>query len=135
VRCSAWLARLGGLLEQHNLRIAAAIGAGELTGPGLDERIVALEQSLVQRALHATPAPHGSFADVEGELDALLNPPWLSILHVCPPVRWYSSVLLTVRAQIRLPLRFAVQSHREKIGIALVNHVREDVAAHRLLRR
>jgi len=96
----------------------------------LDERIVSTEQSIVERSLQdARRSRLTAYQQLLLELDALLNQQsWLSSLHFSPVVRWYSRVLAGVRFELKSPIEFARKLHREKIGIALINALRQGPA-------
>lgn len=126
--CAAWLAELGASLERVNRSIAEAVHQGRLTGPALDERIVAIEQSAVEQSLERskTSGTCAYFA-VLPALDGLLNhQSWISTLHFSPAVRWYRRVLTGVRNELRSPIEFARQRHREQIGMALISALRRE---------
>jgi hypothetical protein len=120
--CADWLSELGAALESVNRSIAAAVHNGDLTGPELDERIVFIEQSVVETSLRRARASQTqAYLNVLPALDALLNhESWLSAWHFSPAVRWYRRVLAGAREELRSPFEFARQCHREKIGMALI---------------
>jgi hypothetical protein len=134
--CSHWLSELGTSLEIVNRSIADAVHTGRLGGPGLDERIVSIEQSVVERSLQWAKASRaGAECDVLPTLDALLNHRgWISTLLFSPAVQWYRRVLAEVRHELKSPIEFARQLHREKIGIALIGALQREEAssAHRI---
>jgi hypothetical protein len=121
--CTDWLSALGASLETTNLSIADAVNSGRLTGRALDERIVSTEQSIVERSLQdARRSRLTAYQQLLLELDALLNQQrWLSSLHFSPVVRWYSRVLAGVRFELKSPIEFARQIHRETVGMALIS--------------
>jgi hypothetical protein len=131
--CAGWLSDLGASLETLNGSIADAVSAGSLTGPGLDKRLVSLEQSFVERSLEgARTSRTNAYFEVLPALDALLNEQgWLSMLHFSSAVRWYRRVLSDLRDELRSPIEFARQAHRERIGLALIDALRreEDLSA------
>jgi hypothetical protein len=126
--CADWLSDLGASLETVNCSIADAMHSGRLTGPALDKRIVSLEQSVVEQSLEdARTSQTAVYFEVLPALDALLNQQgWLSMLHFSPTVRWYRRVLSEVRDELRSPIEFARQAHREKIGLALIGALRRE---------
>jgi hypothetical protein len=122
--CSAetwrWLAETGALLEAANVSVARDLICERCPGPALDERIVSFEQAIFRIKTA------GRTSRMLAELDAGLNfacPAWLTSLS---DVRWYSHVLITVRAQLRTPIHFAEQVHREAIGMALIATLKRD---------
>jgi hypothetical protein len=126
--CADWLSDLGASLETLNCSIADAVSTGRLTGPGLDKRLVSLEQSVVEQSLEGARTSRSRvYFEVLPALDALLNQQgWLAILHFSSTVRWYRRVLSEVRDELRSPIEFARQTHREKIGLALVGALRRE---------
>jgi hypothetical protein len=126
--CTDWLSALGAALETTNLSMADAVNSGRLTGRALDERIVATEQSIVERSLQAARSSRlAPYAQLLLELDGLLNrQSWLSALHFSPVVRWYSRVLAGVRSELNSPIEFARQAHREAVGLALITAMRRN---------
>lgn len=126
--CAAWLLDLGASLETVNRSIAEAVHAGRLAGPALDEQIVSIEQSAVERSLQSAMEAQGSvYRGVVPALDAILNhQSWISTLHFSSAVRWYRRVLAGVRHELQTPIEFARQFHREKIGMALIAALRRD---------
>lgn len=124
VETQHWLATTGALLERRNLAIASAVASGALTGPSLDGRIVAIEQSVVEEALQS-PGAAVIYPRIKSELNALLNhrcpAAWL---HLRPEVSWYRRVLAGVRTGLDSPLDFSSQAHREAIGMALIAALR-----------
>jgi hypothetical protein len=121
-----WLAGTGALLEAENVAIADALYRGRLGGPSLDARIVSIEQGIVEAALQAASgSPHHS--RLLAELNAHLNYGCSAArMHFNSGVRWYSRVLSAVRAELAGPLDFAVQGHREAIGLALIARLRRE---------
>lgn len=127
-RCAAWLSELGSSLETVNRSIADSVHSGRLAGPALDERIVSIEQSVVERSLRSARTVRASpYGEVLPALDALLNHrSWIAALHFSPAVRWYRRVLTEVRDELRSPIEFARQLHREKIGLALIGALQRE---------
>jgi hypothetical protein len=120
-RCAGWLADLGSSLETLNRSIAEAVHLGCLAGPGLNARIVSIEQAVVEQSLQRARASRTSdYFDVLPVLDALLNRGWMPTYHFSPAVRCYRRVLAQVRDELRSPIEFARHQHREKIGMALI---------------
>lgn len=120
--CCRWLWNIGALLETINFALANEVGKGSLCGPGLDERLIGIEQSAVEDALQRarTRGRPAGYADFALQMNDLLNNgPWMGALHFSPKVRWYSRVLVSVREQLAAPLDFARQQHREAIGVRL----------------
>ena len=126
--CADWLLDLGASLETLNRSIAEAVHAGRLAGPALDEQIVSIEQSAVERSLQrAMNTRESGYRQVLPALDAILNhQSWVSTLHFSSAVRWYRRVLAGVRHELQAPIEFARQLHREKIGMALIAALRRD---------
>lgn len=126
--CADWLSDLGASLETVNCAIADAVCSGRLTGLALDKRIVSLEQWVVEQSLEGARSSRTAvYFEVLPALDALLNQQgWLSILHFSSTVRWYRRVLSQVRDELRSPIEFARQAHREKIGLALIGALRRE---------
>jgi hypothetical protein len=126
--CAHWLSDLGASLETVNRSIAEAVHTGRLAGPALDERIVSIEQSVVERSLDRARASRTSaYCEVLPALDALLNhQSWMSTLHFSSTVRWYRRVLAGVRHELKSSIEFARQRHREKVGMALISALRRE---------
>jgi hypothetical protein len=126
--CADWLLDLGASLETVNRSIAEAVRTGRLAGPALDEQIVSIEQSAVERSLQSAMEARGNtYRKVLPALDAILNhQSWISTLHFSSAVRWYRRVLAGVRHELQTPIEFARQLHREKIGMALIAALRRD---------
>jgi hypothetical protein len=108
--------------------MATAIQAGMLSGARLDEKLVWVEQSIVERSLQCARVRRPSvYIDVLPTLDALLNRgARFSLLYFRPAVRWYSGVLAGVRDELNAPLEFARQAHRERIGLALIRALQRE---------
>jgi hypothetical protein len=124
--CVGWLLDMGASLETTNRSIAEAVLTGRLAGPALDQRIVSIEQSAVERSLQSAKAAQ-AYPAVLPALDALLNhQSWISTLHFSSAVRWYRRVLAGVRHELQSPIEFGRQLHREKIGMALITALRRD---------
>jgi hypothetical protein len=67
-------------------------------------------------------------------LDALLNhQSWISTFYCSAAVRWYRRVLAGVRHELKSPIEFARQRHREKVGMALISALRREEAPAALL--
>jgi hypothetical protein len=129
--CTAWLWELGTSLETVNRSIAESVQTGRLVGPALDQRIVSIEQSVVEQSLQSARTSCASaLVEVLPALDGLLNHRgWISTLHFSPAVRWYRRVLAAVCDELRSPIEFARQRHREKIGLALISALQCDERA------
>ena len=123
-----WLAGTGELLEAANLNMATALDTVGLEGPSLDASIVSLEQSMVEIALRkARTAQPRLYSKVSCELDTLLNTgSWPALLRLSTTVNRYCQVLSAVRRQLAGPIEFAVQQHREAIGMALITSLRQE---------
>jgi hypothetical protein len=126
--CADWLSELGTSLETVNRSLAEAVHTGHLVGPALDQRIVSIEQSAVEQSLErARTSGTSAYLRVLPLLDALLNHRSLiSTLHFSSAVRWYRRVLAQVRDDLRSPIEFARQAHREKIGLALISALQRE---------
>jgi hypothetical protein len=134
--CAGWLWDLGASLETVNRSIAEAVHTGRLAGPALDQRIVSIEQSAVERSLQSAKGARGNaHLEVLPALDVILNhQSWISTLHFSAAVRWYRRVLAEVRHDLQSPIEFARQLHREKIGMALIAALRRDELSRGALR-
>jgi hypothetical protein len=118
--CIPWLSTLGASLQRTNSAIARALRRGDIAGPALDEKIVSIEQSQVERSLLLAQS-RSFYPQLLVELDTLLNEHIvIAALHFSAVVRWYGRVLASVRAELQAPIAFDRQIHREKIGLALI---------------
>jgi hypothetical protein len=121
-----FLNELGALLEAMNVHYAREIKAGTASCRSLDYYLVSSEQRLAQTYVDAHQGlPQGNWERVRRELNALLNKhPLASFVS-----RWsvrgrhFYSVLKDVRRDIGVALDFADESHRVRIGLALIQHI------------
>lgn len=125
----AFLSELASSLEPVNLHYARRIRDGDLCGPRLDRALVCLEQQHVQRwgQRWAARSPLGWRA-VRHELNALLNAYHpMTLLAPCLPCgRQLLSVLTAARQDLGVDVDFANDSHRIRIGYALVQYLHKD---------
>jgi hypothetical protein len=126
-----WLAGLGELLEAANLALVSMVETAALEGLSLDAAIVAHEQSIVAQALREAHAVQPALYErMMSELDLLLNTATRpALLRLSTDVNRYCRVLSTVRRQLACPIEFALQRHREIIGMALIQSLREETAS------
>ena len=119
---------VSGQLERLNFDIAYQLESGALSGSNLDAYIVRQEQNAVQGALDGLRASDPkSYESLISEVNGLLNGEGYSGLagSVYSSDREYQGVLDGVREQLGGDIDFANQDHREAIGMALIEHVRD----------
>jgi len=115
-------------LETLNKQSALAIESGQLGGPGLDARMVHIEQTAVQGSLNQLRDNNStSYKAVVDGANALLNPSGidkaLSNSHSTDAA--YGRILDGVRQNLGRNIDFSSQSDREAIGNAVIRFVRE----------
>lgn len=115
-------------LERPNGVMALRVANGELTGRGLDARLVRYEQSLVQAELNsfAKNNPAG-YKEAVAEINGLLNAGGAARAagSLFPSDRRYMRVLDGVREKLGRDIDFSKQSDREAIGNALIKEARQ----------
>ncbi len=123
-----FLNELGAMLEAANVSYAAKISRGLARGAVLDDVLVREEQSLVRvhvEAHRARGANH--WHQIRRYLNGLLNrlgcASVLSRWLICH--RHYCAVLTMIRNDMGIPLDFADESHRVRIGLGLIHHIRQ----------
>ena len=120
----AFLLDAGRVLETLNTEIADELIERPVASDNLDVRLVAIEQSALERVLRtlqATDAP--AHAVVTAQLDRLLDTSrwcYLRLFDLHPGTCVYERVLTRVRRELRRPIRFALQSDREHIGRTVI---------------
>ena len=131
-KCVAWLFELGAVLESQNLSIAAAITDEPTAGAQLDQRMVAIEQTLVEDSLRISQLQHrGSYSRLLVNLNSLLNRSWFASFHFSATVRWYWQVLAEVRNDLAVPINFSEQYHRERLGMGLIRALHRESSVQR----
>jgi hypothetical protein len=112
-----------------NQDISRSLQNGTLAGKDVDSRIVEMEQTVVQEMLDdfSSNDPAG-YDTLISEINAALNPS--GVLEIVTQVygtdKAYGTILDKVRDSLGSDIDFANQSHREAIGNALIDHVREN---------
>ena len=121
-----FLENVGAGLEKMNLAEAHAIEQGTLHGPGLDTRMVHLEQTEVQKQLDSLRKsdPVG-YAKAIKQINGALNSGSRQAVGglFFPTDKAFNKVLGTVRHQLNRNIDFSRQSDREAIGNALIKNV------------
>jgi hypothetical protein len=131
-RSLSFLSEVGAALEADNLHYARLIG---LRAPGgvLDEALVRAEQRRLQDYVRAHQAQRSQkWTVIRGELNGLLNIRYAGAFLS----RWWQCggsllrVLRDVRGQLCSDLDFADESHRIRIGLGLIEHIRLEQQPH-----
>jgi hypothetical protein len=122
-----FLSEVGSALENDNLLYARQIS---LRPPGraFDYALVRAEQDRVQEYVrsHQEQWPQ-KWEGIRSELNGLLNRYAVSFLsRWCDGAGRLFRVLREVREQISMELDFADESHRIRIGLGLIEHIRRD---------
>jgi hypothetical protein len=126
------LGSLGDSLEISNRQLAKRVLGERRSGVHLDERMVEVEQSLVERFLERTAdAEPNALRQAIAEYDVLLNlqAPWSICGSVFPGIGGYLAALRRVRGRVGPPLRFVQLAHRILIGQQLIAGIREGIIA------
>jgi len=126
---ASYLASLSAMLEGLNRNVAGSIMAGGLQGPGLDARIVHMEQTAVQGELdklsESDPRQYKSFI---GSMNSLLNGKGFvdrAASKAFGTDRAYGRILDRVREGLGRDIDFSKQSDREAIGNKVIDHIRK----------
>ena len=126
-RCIAFLQEAGSVLESLNLSYARKIGFSQ-SGQSLDHALVRAEQRELQHQvrLREVSIP-GEWASIRGELNVLLNAPYLPRLsRWCLDAGTLGWILRHARQQAGRELDFATEAHRVSVGLMLVDHIRHE---------
>ena len=110
----------------QNAAALSDIMAGRLSGPGLDNRMISMEQTKVQSMLDALPADSRT-ASV-GSINSAFASRIAAASVINSSDRAYNSVLSGVAKSLGRPIDFGKQSDREAIGKALVGELRKSGA-------
>jgi hypothetical protein len=124
----SFLSEVGAALEIDNLTYARQISFRPL-GKTFDYALVRAEQGRLQEfvRVHQERRPQ-EWGATRRELNGLLNDRYAASLFS----RWCEStgglfrVLRKVREQVRMQLDFADETHRIRIGLELIEHIRRD---------
>jgi hypothetical protein len=126
--CSfAFLNEVGAVLEMDNVHYARAI-LRRTPGKTLDQALVYAEQRQLQQfvRLYQTQRPR-QWEFVRRQLNGLLNDRYVaSLSRWCHASQRLVRVLAKVRGEVGRDLDFALESHRIRIGLALIENIRED---------
>jgi RHS repeat-associated protein len=120
---------VGQRLEQFNEGAALMIVTGSMSGPGLDQKMVHNEQTIVQGELDKLKQSNpNAYTKTISEINSALNPNnpfkgWLSSRF--PTDKAFQGVLNGVRKNLGRNIDFSKQSDREAIGNALIKHIRQ----------
>jgi hypothetical protein len=128
-RSFTFITEVGAALEIANLQYAGEINKQSPSRQTLDHALVCAEQRLLQFYVQAHQAqrPH-HWESIRRELNALLNDRYAaSLLSPSFGNRCFARVLQEVRAHMGTALDFATESHRIRIGVRLIEHIREQV--------
>jgi hypothetical protein len=124
-----FLSEVGAALEIDNLVYARQISLRELGG-SFDDALVRAEQGRLQEYVRAHPeqCPQ-KWQAVRSELNGLLNDRYAAsfLSRWCEGSGRFFRVLQKVRAQVSMELDFADKSHRIRIGLELIEHIRRDM--------
>jgi hypothetical protein len=128
--CSfAFLNEAGALLERDNVDYARAIGR-RTPGKALDRALVYAEQRQLQHfvRVYQTQRPR-QWEFVRHQLNGLLNDRYVaSLSRWCHASQRLVRVLRQVRGEAGPDLDFALESHRIRIGLALIENIRKDTS-------
>jgi hypothetical protein len=138
-RSFTFLSEVGAALELDNLLYARQISLRPPAG-NFDAALVGAEQGRLQEYVRAHQAERPQkWQAIRSELNALLNGRYAASLLS----RWCNAsgrlfrVLRKVREQVQKELDFAEESHRIRIGLELIEHIRldEDIRRDKYIRR
>jgi hypothetical protein len=122
-----FLNEVGAALEVDNIDYARSITA-RTPGPVLDHDLVCAEQSQLQHHVRAHQAqrPH-QWEFIRHQLNGLLNQRYVaSFSRWCHAGEKIVRVLREVRGQVGRELEFGAEAHRVRIGLTLIEHIRNE---------
>ena len=123
-RTRHFLQYAGSSLERLNMRAVQGLQSHRFCAPDLDARLVALEQAALERLLRGLEKTNpATYSLAVYQMDWLLaRSGWLcrDPFAANPAACLYQEVLQQVRAEVGRPIRFALQSDRERIGRTLI---------------
>ena len=124
---ASFLEGVGQQLAAFNQKQVTQIESGKLSGPGLDQKMVHLEQTNVQGQLDALrKADPSGYAKAIKEINGALNGTVSKGLQqIASTDRAYAQVLAGVRENLGRDIDFSNQADREAIGNALINHIKQ----------
>ena len=126
--CSfSFLNEVGAALEIDNIDYARSITT-RAPGPALDRALVCAEQSQLQHHVRAHQAerPH-QWEFIRHQLNGLLNQRYVaSMSRWCHTGEKIVRVLREVRGQVGRELEFGAEAHRVRIGLTLIEHIRNE---------
>ena len=126
-QAQSFLKQVSASLYTLNARAFSDIMAGRLSGPGLDDRMISMEQTRVQSMLDALPG--AARAAIVGSINSAFASRIANALSgLNSHDRAYNGVLAGVAKGLGRPIDFAKQSDREAIGKALVGELRQSGA-------
>lgn len=126
-QAQGFLKQVSASLYSQNAAALSDITAGRLSGPGLDNRMISMEQTKVQSMLDALPAD--SRTAIVGSINAAFaSRVAASLSGLNSSDRAYNSVLAGVAKSLGRAIDFGKQSDREAIGKALVQQLRNSGA-------
>ncbi|WP_234446945.1 RHS repeat-associated core domain-containing protein [Luteimonas sp. MC1572] len=111
-------------LYSLNAKTYSQIRNGSLSGPGLDAKLVSMEQTAVQAALDALPTEQRN--RITESINSSFGARWVAGSH--PADRAYNRVLDGVEKGLGRAIDFGNQSDREAIGNALIKDLRSSGA-------
>jgi hypothetical protein len=123
-----FLDKAGAALETDNLAFARQIRR-HIPGSPLDHALVCAEQARLQRFVLAHQARQPQrWESVRGEINELLNERYAAAFFFrwCTDGGRFTRVLREVREHIGMELNFATESHRIRIGVSLIEHIRRE---------
>jgi hypothetical protein len=127
-RCLGFLNEVGAALEADNVLYARVISWSK-SSYALDHALVCAEQARLQRYISAHQAQQPrQWESTRRELNGLLNDQYAASFFApwCEGKRVLSQVLQDVRGNLGAKLDFAVESHRIRIGMKLIEYIRLD---------
>lgn len=126
-QAEAFLGNVSANLYSLNAAVFAQIQRGELSGDGLDEKLVHMEQSKVQAMLDALPGDER--AAIVNSLNTAFNSSLRSVSNIASATdARYNRVISGVVRDLGRPIYFGNQSDREAIGHALIKDLRRSGA-------
>lgn len=128
-RSLRFLDEVGAELETYNLICAREIGRRSPGSALLDHTLVCREQGRLQRHVLAYQAQRPEhWLTIRAELNRLLNDRSAAAFFArwCGDAERVSRALREVRGHLGTELDFAAESHRVRIGLQLIAHIRRD---------
>ena len=128
VQAQDFLKQVSSSLYSQNATALSAIMAGRLSGPGLDDRMISMEQTKVQSMLDALPADRRTA--IVGSINSAFSSGIAAFAsgQTNSSDRAYNAVLSGVAKSLGRAIDIGRQGDREAIGKALVQQLRNSGA-------